>query len=142
MPAYASLSNNNRVVIHKYCDPLKLSEIEASLNKHQAVYESATAPIHAIFDASQLIYFPKSIIDALHFISKQPDNLLDHPMAGVNIIVTMSSYVMMMASLSAGMIIESEIVVVKSMDEAWAKIDELFAAEHITPVKYGSMLRH
>jgi hypothetical protein len=127
MPLKTELLRDNRVLLLTYSDPLTTTDVISGLDTFKSVYATATRPLHSISDASQVTRMPPNL---LSLITHTKDTPLRHPMAGLFVIVTKSSFVSALASATARLIPGIKIRAVGTLELAWAEIDSALASEN------------
>jgi hypothetical protein len=126
MPIKTELLRNNRVLLLTYTDPLAPADVVSGLDTFKSTYVTATQPLHSISDASQITRMPSNL---LSLVARAKDSPLRHPMAGLFVIVTNSSFVLALVSATARLIPSLKIRAVETVDLAWAEIEGVLELE-------------
>jgi hypothetical protein len=127
MPVTTELLQDNRVLVLTYTDPLMNADVLSGIEAFQGAYARATKPLHSINDVTQVTRMPPNL---LSLIARAQDSPLRHPMAGMFVVVTKSSFVLALVSAASRLIPRSKIRAVESLDLAWSDINAALASEN------------
>jgi hypothetical protein len=126
MPADVQYLRDNRVALFTYHPPLTAPELLAVFDDYAAACQKASQPVHGIGDVSTLSSLPGKVLSLLRASSNSP---LRQRMAGSFVVVTKNAFLKIMVNATTSLMPHIKVYIVDSLDNAWAKIDEILAAE-------------
>jgi hypothetical protein len=126
MPVKTESLRDNRVLLLTYDDPLTAADVVIGFDAYKAVYAHATKPVHSISDVTLVTRMPSNL---LSLVARPKDSPLRHPLAGLFIVVTQSSFILALVSAITRLVPRSKIRAVETIDLAWAEIEAVLAAE-------------
>jgi len=125
MPVKTALERNSRVVMLTYSDPLDMVDLIFSQDSiTHDVLDKASKPIHAIADLSALTHLPSNILSNTRRLAQ-----VMHPMSGTTVFVTNGVFIGMMAAMLIRLAPRQDMIVCRTLIEAWGCIDERLAKE-------------
>lgn len=123
MPIQIELVRENRVVLQTYSEPLNSGEMNGLRNKMESVIlSSAIGKLHIIADFRDIQNLPGTILTSGSAMLRKA-----HSNTGQIVCITSSAFVNAMAHILAKLSPRQQIVVVKTLDEAYKEIDALLA---------------
>jgi hypothetical protein len=126
MPVKVQLLRNNRVMLFTYSSPLTTAEAVSASQSYRSARDRASAPLLTIHDLSRVSNLPQSV---LSLARSRCFDRVRHPMEGVMVIVTHSSFIKALAGAVLRLIPGLEMRVVETMDQAWATVESILAEE-------------
>ena len=126
MPVSLELLHDNHLMVFTYTDPFSIVEMNEMFNNAMPLLDKVTGAVYGIHDGSRLRTLPRNM---LSFASRTGKVNLNHPNAGSVCVIAPTMFMHVVVNAISKALPSGKLFVVKTMEEALAKIDQLMADE-------------
>jgi hypothetical protein len=127
MPIKAELCRDERVLVYTMTDPLTMDEFAPVALSYEKYFKEKLR--HILVDAMHLTQLPINILSFFFQETSLPERI-QRSDYGYSIIATQSPALRIRASVARHVLPPDKIIIVQSVKEAWAVMDEILAKEN------------